>query len=301
MAEQISRPPSNDYGIQLLSDSNTYEDPPISYGIILFYTKNQTRFYQCAQRRDSISYVTFMRDKMPKDKYQYYFGLITNDERERLKKYSFDDLWDDLMINHSGKIYKSEYQHAKDHFDEIKNSGKLDEYLNTTESKHVETEWEFPKGRKKFIREEPLHCALREFFEETKIPIQSIEIIDCEPFVFTYTGTDGKKYTTVYFLAECSDIIPVTYRNIQNGIRKHTVSEEVSDIIWRTIEESKIKLTPDKFDLLLSIEEWLDTNDQYHYRKKPFIRFSKPKYGSNSGSKIRSTTNSSKKSKKSNA
>ena len=93
--------------------------PIISYGIILFTDKNDPKFL-LAQRRDTIEYVDFIKGN------RYYIPLedyainMTEEERERILNYEFDDLWNDLWINKESKYYKQDYEESKKDFELIK-------------------------------------------------------------------------------------------------------------------------------------------------------------------------------------
>ena len=56
-----------------------------------------------------------------------------------------------------------------------------------------------PKGRKK-QGEAPETAALREFEEETRIPIDKIEKSDNNVHLEHFVGSDDKSYRTVYYV-----------------------------------------------------------------------------------------------------
>ena len=61
----------------------------------------------------------------------------------------------------------------------IGNNGEIitiDILINKSTTNWIETEWEFPKGRRNF-QEKDLTCALREFEEETGCNKNSLKII----------------------------------------------------------------------------------------------------------------------------
>lgn len=105
----------------------------------------------------------------------------------------------------------------------------LKELINTSNTKWMETEWEFPKGRKNLM-EKDIDCALREFEEETGIPKNDINIINnILPFEELYVGSNDKVYKTKFFLAIMNkDTDKYEYTNFQKT--------EVSKIEWKTFE-----------------------------------------------------------------
>jgi 8-oxo-dGTP pyrophosphatase MutT (NUDIX family) len=75
----------------------------------------------------------------------------------------------------------------------------------------VEPEWGFPKGRKN-NQEKDLHCALREFEEETGYSTNHIRIVEnMMPFEEIFTGSNYKSYKHKYYLAFMpvyNDVLP---------------------------------------------------------------------------------------------
>ena len=53
----------------------------------------------------------------------------------------------------------------------------LDTIINSSTTNWLETEWEFPKGRRNF-QEKDLDCALREFEEETGYSRDQIKVVE---------------------------------------------------------------------------------------------------------------------------
>ena len=83
----------------------------------------------------------------------------------------------------------------------------LEEIVKKSNTNWIETEWEFPKGRRNY-KEKDLDCALREFEEETGISASKLNIIEnVLPFEETFIGTNHKSYKHKYFLAYLNDLI----------------------------------------------------------------------------------------------
>jgi len=102
-----------------------------------------------------------------------------------------------------------------------------------TKTTWLEPEWGFPKGRKNY-QEKDLHCALREFEEETGYSSKSIQLIEnIMPFEEIFTGSNYKSYKHKYYLAKTKNDIS-TLPSFERG--------EVSRMGWFTIEECLLKI-----------------------------------------------------------
>jgi len=88
-------------------------DPITSYGVILFRIEDNKIEYLLCQRRDTIEYAVFIRGQYSKNQLSIYIQLMTQDERERLKMYDFDSLWNDLWIDHDNIFFRIFYEKAK--------------------------------------------------------------------------------------------------------------------------------------------------------------------------------------------
>ena len=199
-----------------------------SYGILLYYKpepdckKSEYRFL-LAQRRDTVEYTDFIRGKYPVNCLEKYITLMSVTERERICKYSFDELWDDLWVNRDAKGYKDGKEKAREKF--LKNRDTVLELIANTISTVTEPGWGFPKGRKTPFETE-IECAFREFREETKISINHLNLESIPPIKETFKGSNGKMYSTVYYIASVNEELPIKKR-ICEGIRTETISDEI--------------------------------------------------------------------------
>ena len=235
-----------------------------SYGIILFTINENTNelLYQLCQRRDSISYAEFIKDKLPIENIPMHINLMSKEERKRCvdyyKKKDAESIWNDLWINHKNKIYKNEMKRCCDSF--IVNMEKyIDFFLDETKGRD-ENPWGFAKGRK-HDSETEISCALREFEEETTIPKNLIQLLHIKPYEELYMGTDDKLYKTIYYAAcipycyvtELQNLVP----NTENIIRTSYVSEEVADIKWFPYLTALNKVDIHKQNILRQINQTL--------------------------------------------
>jgi 8-oxo-dGTP pyrophosphatase MutT (NUDIX family) len=119
----------------------------------------------------------------------------------------------------------------------------------------IETEWEFPKGRRNY-KEKDLDCALREFEEETGILSSKLNIIEnVLPFEETFIGTNHKSYKHKYFLAYLND------NNYENDNLNGFQITEVSKLEWKTIDKCLESIRPyslEKKNLIININKVLE-------------------------------------------
>jgi 8-oxo-dGTP pyrophosphatase MutT (NUDIX family) len=192
------------------------------------------------RRRNSLNYVDFIRGKYDinnKIQINKLFQLMSRDENLKIKKDDFNDLWNDLWKETATiKIYQKEYSDSKIKFMELKTNNFYGLLDDNNLSIYLDTEWEFPKGRRNF-NEKNLNCAMREFTEETGYKQDEINILERLSCVDEeYIGTNNITYRHVYYLASCTEIFEEN--KIQNN------NYEISDIKWLTVKEAINKLRP---------------------------------------------------------
>ncbi len=201
--------------------------PITSYGIICFrlnFDIEQNRYvqqYLMVQRKDSLSYVEFIRGKYTVDQKVYIMKLFSNmtmGERTGLASLSFDVLWKSLWQSDSCKSFVREYNEAKSKFEMLrrgyimKNASNeiyyfdVDYIINNTTCSIYEPEWGFPKGRRN-INEHDFTCAVREFKEETGIQPRNIRVIgQIKPLEEVFSGTNKVRYKHVYYVATSTHV-----------------------------------------------------------------------------------------------
>lgn len=246
-----------------------------SYGVLLFTVvtsngKNEIR-YQIQQRRDSISFQEFIKDALPLNEIEMHIGMMSKEERKRCIDYYLKDdprsLWDDLWINHKSRIYKNDMERCCKAF--RKNMEKyIDLFLDDTKGA-LENSWGFAKGRKQ-SNETEKECAFREFEEETTISKDIVQSLKIPEYKELYTGSDGKPYCTVLYIAYVPYIPEIHVKTTPDNIRKTYVSEEVSEIMWCTYSECLQKLDIHKRDILKNLNRKLLFTRK---RKPPQRRF----------------------------
>jgi len=181
--------------------------PIISFGIICYKIENNEIKYLMIQRKDSLSFMEFKRGKYEINNIEYIKKLLSNmtiSERNMLLNNKFEDIWNyvwhqtDINNNKNNK----EYINSKIKFSILNDTNFLRNYITSINSIYNEQEWGFPKGRRK-MRETDIDCAIREFYEETRIKSEDLEIIvNIIPFEEIFFGTNGIMYKHLYYIAK---------------------------------------------------------------------------------------------------
>lgn len=195
----------------------------------LNFYKDKIKFL-LVSRKYSLNYIEFLRgnyDETDLEKLNYILNLMSKNEINNLKKYSFDYLWKNLWKNSAySKNYEKEYNYSKKKFNYLKNNDIFDLLkLNPWD----DTEWEFPKGRRNF-EESNLESAIREFSEETHINSESYYIFNnLSTINDNFTGTNNKKYRYIYYLGLLNNNsnICLSKKNYDNNL-------EIKEAKWFT-------------------------------------------------------------------
>ena len=232
--------------------------PVTSYGIICFYItfdKNMMPVpkYLMVQRKDSLSYVEFLRGKYNIDQKHYLmklFSHMTVTERENIRTKSFDDLWNELWLSDESKGYYREYNDARLHFETLKKGYiiknetndilyfDINFIINNTRCSLKESEWGFPKGRRN-INEADIDTALRECREESGIDTYYVNILNnMKPFEEIFTGSNKVRYRHVYYIGYCSKPKKHLF-NPKNKLQ----SREIKDVKWFNYDIAQTKIS----------------------------------------------------------
>lgn len=216
-----------------------------SYGVILYTLRHNAKTnsvwpsYLMIRRRDSVTFVEFLRGKYSLTHREYIKTLFTNmtvHERQLIRDNSFDELW---TIACGGMFRQfTEHNSSREKYKALKlgmnvegPDGKkflfdINHILETTTSQVLEPQWEFPKGRRNSSNENNVDCAVREFEEETAIHRSKIFLSGkiC-PITLEKLGCNGVLYRSVYFIAKCIDRVDLTALN-------DTQKREISAVSW---------------------------------------------------------------------
>jgi 8-oxo-dGTP pyrophosphatase MutT (NUDIX family) len=217
-----------------------------SYGIIVCRPSVNGLQFLMLRRKDSFGYIDFIRGKYsPYNIYQIQniVDEMSNLEKERILIMPFEELWKNMWGETANvNQFKSEESTSAKKMETIRNGVNVNETIITLKdiiekstTNWIETEWEFPKGRRNH-KEKDLECALREFEEETGILQTKIIIIEnILPFEEIYIGTNHKSYKHKYFLA---------YSNETKDYLNNFQVTEVSKLDWKTIDECLESIRP---------------------------------------------------------
>ena len=248
--------------------------PILSYGIILYNIENDCSKIVMVERKDSLSYIEFLRGKYTSINDIHYLKLLFSRfsqlELNRLKEKDFDNLWKDLWI-HTETInprIKKEYKKSKYKFNLLKkgfelngNTINIDYLISSVKNPFTSNEWEIPKGRRK-LYETNRECALREFFEETNIDKIDFKLYkNIIPIIEEYKGINGVRYKQVYYIGRVNELLELSI-NMENKDQ----STEIKNIQWLTEEECYQKIRhydSNKKKVIEKVFQFLSTHSQY--------------------------------------
>lgn len=239
--------------------------PITSYGIIVFRSSEKGIQFLMIRRKDSFGYIDFLRGKYMihnKEQLQEIFNEMSTSEKERILQNDFTSLWN-MMWGETSNLYqyKNEENNSQKKFDLLKNGIWLnDEFVSisslieNSRSKWLETEWEFPKGRRNY-QEKDIDCAVREFEEETGYSQEDITIIEnIIPFEEIFIGSNHKSYKHKYYLAYMDKT------DNDNDSIENFQKTEVSKMEWKTLDECLESIRPyhlEKKQLIININKVL--------------------------------------------
>jgi len=197
------------------------------------------------RRKDSLSCIEFIRGKFSFMDEEYIGILLRNMtqmEQERLLTCTFEQLWYHIWGESSSlRSHKNNYEASERRFVQLKET--LSRLVKMNPSVWVEPEWGFPKGRRN-PHESDLHCAVREFQEETGLRRHEFQVLqNTGPLSETFFGSNSVHYCHIYYLAICSP-----YTHVQFHEQNLHMFREISDIQWCTLEEAIAKIRPDNVE-----------------------------------------------------
>ncbi len=241
--------------------------PITSYGVIAFKASNYGIQYLMLRRKDSFGFIDFVRGKYSPyniSQVQDIINEMSIDEKKRILTEPFETLWKNMWGDITTNQYKSEESASIKKMETIKEgvniNGELinlEQLVKNSNTNWIETEWEFPKGRRNY-KEKDLECALREFEEETGLASTKLNIIEnILPFEETFIGTNHKSYKHKYFLAFYNDNSKTDDNENLNGFQ----ITEVSKLEWKTLDKCLESIRPyslEKKNLILNINKVLE-------------------------------------------
>jgi 8-oxo-dGTP pyrophosphatase MutT (NUDIX family) len=199
--------------------------PRLSYGIVLFNDKDEIVMIE---RKDSISYIEFLRGKykIEDSKYiQLLFNRMSVLEKDVILNNNFNILWNNLWYSNISS--KKDYLRSYNKFILLD----LKNYINNSTINYLNNEWEIPKGRRN-LNETDIECAKREFQEETNIAQNDYDLLkNIEPFEEEYIGSNNIVYKNIYYIGK----IKVNNYNLYIDKQNRDQVSEIRTIKWFSI------------------------------------------------------------------
>ena len=236
--------PVTSYGIIAVKYSNTINISSLFLKSNI-NNKNDSIQFLLIQRKDSISYVEFIRGKYNQYDEEYIGKLLrgmTKKEHIQLLTFPFDELWNSVWGENSHlKSHKNNYDNSEMKFLQITN--KLPKFIKDNPTIWSEPEWGFPKGRRN-PHETDVNCAIREFQEETGLKRSDFNIIqNTYPISETFFGSNQVHYCHKYYIGICNNSVEVKM-NIHNS----HMTREIGAIQWCSLDDAISKIRPDNVE-----------------------------------------------------
>lgn len=201
--------------------------------------------------RHTPDYVQIILGSYDFEDYTYLKTLVsrlTKTEIQLIMTYDLNYLFVKYWIfskKNALKLYKKQYHHSKKIFKELKEgtTNSKGEFIKFSELVEEfardgkgwnESDWGFPKGRRKRNGfESDIECAIREFKEETGIDPSQYQIQkNIKPIEEEFQGSNGITYKHVYYVAQAKNYLPI-YLNPYNSLQV----SEIQKIGWYTHDQ----------------------------------------------------------------
>jgi len=221
--------------------------------------------YLMIQRKDTMGYIDFVRGKYSsneqerKKKISICLKEMTFKEKNNLLTQTFDNIWDNLWINHDSKCFRNEYENAKRKFKQLD----VPSLVKNSETVYTFQEFGFAKGRRN-TKESNIICAEREFCEETRYDKSTYDFIkDYAPIQEEFIGTNEVSYRHTYYLVKMKDNVKPPKVDFTNKVQ----TGEVRNIGWFTCDEAISLLRPydtEKRRVLIDVNKDIE-NMNFHF------------------------------------
>lgn len=229
--------------------------PVISCGVIVVRVRNNSLEYLLVRRRNSLSFIEFVRGKYDIFKEEYIKTLLSNmtqNEQIMLSSMGFKELWAytwNTDMDRTPTSHIDEYIKSNEKFTRI--ASKFQKLIKQSKSNWSVPEWGFPKGRRDG-RETDFVCAKREFLEETNLSETEYNIIhDFPVFEETFFGSNGVPYTHRYYIGIMKNTECIVSKDANTFMKS-----EIGDIKWMNYDEAITNIrptNPEKKDVLTRI------------------------------------------------
>jgi 8-oxo-dGTP pyrophosphatase MutT (NUDIX family) len=247
-------------------NGHLYKDcihPIMSFGIICYRILNNKIEYLMIQRKDSLSFMEFIRGKYSVNCEEYIEELINNmteNEKELICSGEFDKIWNYAWSQQNNNIkHTVEYVESKSKYTNIYASNLINKIAKQEKHYKYEQEWGFPKGRRK-LKENNIDCAIREFCEETRISKKDFSVlIELNEFEEIFFGTNNILYKHVYYIAKINKEI-----NLQIDSKCLEQVREIRALSWFSYENvlSKIKnINKERIELFKLVNKLIEKKE----------------------------------------
>lgn len=198
------------------------------------------------ERKDTIAFIKLVQGMYTVSLLKKLVKELTCHERHKLLHLSFDDLWNVAGSQRKNKLY------SERKFRQLREE--LSMLFEQVPCRYREADYVMPKGRLK-SNENTVKCALREFSEETGYSQQDIQVLYNYPlFIDDFTGSDGKTYRNVFYIATIKEGANLLFRLGENPMQ----SKEVGNMGWFGLTEAmglirdnqKKRILIDSYDLV---------------------------------------------------
>jgi len=187
-------------------------------------------------KRYTYAYGDFIHGRYPSDQYKsqpIIMKLLNNmtvEEKIDILSMDFARMWYRVWLNSEKPPF---YLIAKNRFDSLLMGDQgLRLKRMISRSQNQRCIWEMPKGRKKTKSEPDMHCAIREFMEETGVSKRMYRFTGIKR---TLSWTDDDiRYDNKYYIAIANSMFEPTINFDTND-----QIMEISDMRWMSLEDIK--------------------------------------------------------------
>jgi len=229
-----------------------------SYGVFLY--ARSTQQFLLIQNRDSHAFLFFfMIRRIEEWTLPQLIRLLeecTHDEIQRLLYYPFDEIYNDLYLNHDPVRFVKQETTARHNYDYFHGMADLKEAARSIRGSPIM--WEFPKGRLSDPSESPIDCAFRELTEESGVQISCpgprITREECVMYRAThyvkYKPYMGQRVMVELYGAVVDHPIPLIYRWFTRRLRPRSLSDECLHGRWVSWDEARTMISTDMAEVI---------------------------------------------------
>lgn len=158
------------------------------------------------------------------------FDEMTMDEKIVIMSDNYEHMWCRIFNNSKKQLREnSTFCVQENKYNELIDEHRDEIIARIQSSNTIENVWEFPKGRKRDLREPEIECALREFTEETGIPESRVRIVNPGVHYNYHDTKHGVKYVCIYYLAQ---LIPGDDIKLAPAVMNPGCYYEISHVKW---------------------------------------------------------------------